>query len=163
MSCVADRVLGEILGDDPEHPGTERQIDPGVALGPKLDARPDRRALELLDDLLEHGQRVRVAERDDLLAALELREEEDLVDQRAGVLHLGPGVVEERGHVGARVGRSSRAGRGSGERGAQLVRDGRREPGAELVERDVVGLFCGAGLTVPAPPLLRARARGPCG
>ncbi len=38
-----------------------------------------------------------MAERDDLLAALELGEEEDLVDQRAGVLDLGPRVIDQAG------------------------------------------------------------------
>ena len=33
---------------------------------------------------------------DDLLAALELGEEEDLVDQRAGVLDLGARLVDQR-------------------------------------------------------------------
>jgi hypothetical protein len=39
-----------------------------------------------LDDLLQDGQRRRVPERHDFLAALELGEEEDLVDQGACVL-----------------------------------------------------------------------------
>ncbi len=43
-----------------------------------------------------------MAERDDLRAALELGEEEDLVDQRARVVHLGAGLLEEGIDIGAR-------------------------------------------------------------
>ena len=97
VAGVADRVLGQVLGDDPQHPRPERQVDVGVAVGARA-STPARaaRVVELVDDLLEHRQRVRAPERDDLLAALELREEEDLVDQRARVLDLGARLLDQR-------------------------------------------------------------------
>ena len=67
-------------------------------------------------------------ERDDLLAALELREEEDLVDQRAGVLDLGARLVDQRVHVGARQVGGVEQHEDPRERRAQLVRDGRLKP-----------------------------------
>ncbi len=69
-----------------------------------------------------------MAERDDLLAALDLGEKEDLVDQRPGVLDLGASLVDQLVHVGPRqVGRVEQH-KDPRERRAQLVRDGRREP-----------------------------------
>ena len=144
MAGVADRVLGEVLGHDPEHPRPKRQVDARVA-GPRAASTPARRGgvVELLDDLLEHRQRVRAAERDDLLAALELGEEEDLVDQRAGVLDLGARLVDQRLDVGARqVGRVEQR-EDPRERRPQLVRDGGGEARAELVERRLVAAGCG--------------------
>ena len=90
----------------------------------------------------EHRQRVRAPERDDLLAALELGEEEDLVDQRARVLDLGARLLEQRLHVGARQVGGVEQREDPGERRPQLVRDGGGEAGAELVEAAVVGVVC---------------------
>ena len=87
---------------------------------------------------LEHRQRVREPERDHLGAALELREEEDLVDQLAGVLHLGARLVEERLDVGVREIGGVEQDEDPGERRAQLVRDRGGEAGAQLVERHVL-------------------------
>ena len=77
-------------------------------------------------------------ERDHLLAALELGEEEDLVDQRAGVLDLGPRLVDQRVHVGARKRGRIEQREDPGERRPQLVRDRGGEARAELVEMSIV-------------------------
>ena len=72
---------------------------------PRPRARPRRasaRSRERGDDLLEHRQRARAAERDDLAARLELGEEEDLVDQLARVLDLGARLLDQLRDVGAR-------------------------------------------------------------
>ena len=42
-----------------------------------------------------------MAERDDFLAALDLGEKENLVDQRPGVLDFGSSLVDQPMHVGA--------------------------------------------------------------
>ena len=76
-------------------------------------------------------------ERDDLLAALELGEEQDLVDQLAGVLDLRPRLVDQLSDVGAgQVGRVEK-GQDPCERRSQLVRDRGRKARAELVEAAV--------------------------
>ena len=46
---IADRVLGEVLRDDAEHPRPDRELDVRVALEPKLDAGPAPRAPELVE------------------------------------------------------------------------------------------------------------------
>ena len=48
---VADRVLGEVLGHDPEHPRTEREVDRRVPVGAHRDPGPGRARRELVDDL----------------------------------------------------------------------------------------------------------------
>ena len=45
VAGVADRVLGEVLGDDPEHPRAERQVD--VASPSAFSVKPARAAREL--------------------------------------------------------------------------------------------------------------------
>ena len=139
VARVADRVLGQVLGDDPQHPRPQRQVD-ARRRRRRRSVEPGARGarLELVDHLLEHRQGVRAAERDDLGAALELGEEEDLVDQRAGVVDLGARLLEQRVDVGAgQVGRVEQH-EDPGERRAQLVRDRCREAGPQLVERDVL-------------------------
>ena len=134
VTRVADRVLDQVLGDDAQHPRTQRQVDVRVTarLEPNAGARGG--VLVLGEHLFQHRQRVRVAERDDLLAALELGEEEDLVDQRPGVLDLGPGLVDQRVHVGAREGRRVEQRQDPREWRSQLVGDRGCEAGAQLVE-----------------------------
>jgi DNA-binding response OmpR family regulator len=89
----------------------------------------------LLEHLVDERERVGMPERDDLPAALELGQEQDLVDQRAGVLDLRPCLVEQSAHIRARqVGRVEER-EDPGERRPQLVRDGGGKAGAELVER----------------------------
>ena len=76
-------------------------------------------------------------ERDDLAAALELREEEDLVDQRARVLDLDARLRDQRLDVGAREIGGIEQREDPGQRRPQLVRDRSGEAGAELVEASV--------------------------
>jgi len=138
VACVADRVLGQVLGDHRQHPGPERYLDGLVPLDREHHPGARRGVVEPLDHLAQDRERRGVAERDDLLAALELREEEDLVDQGAGVLDLGLRLVDQRLHVGAgQVGRVEER-EDAGERGAQLVRNRSCEAGAELVEAAVI-------------------------
>ena len=63
VAGIADRVLGEVLDDHPQHPRAERQVDVAVDLDAGARSRPGGGALQVGDDLLEHGQRVRPAER----------------------------------------------------------------------------------------------------
>ncbi len=93
---------------------------------------------ELVDDLAENRERVRGAQRDDLGAALELGEEEDLVDQLAGVLDLGARLLEKRRDVGVGQVGGVEQDEDARERRSELVGDRGREPGAQLVERHVL-------------------------
>ena len=63
--------------------------------------RPARAALDESSSATsrEDGKGVREPERHHLVAALELGEEEDLVDQLARVLDLGAGLFEQRRDV----------------------------------------------------------------
>ena len=135
MAGVADRVLGEVLGNDPEHPRAQRKVEARIPGRLQLDPGPGAARRELVDHLLEHGQGVRHPQRDDLDLALELGEEQDLVDQLAGVLDLGPCLVEQRLDVRAREVGGVEQDEDACERGSQLVRDRSGEAGAERVER----------------------------
>jgi two-component system alkaline phosphatase synthesis response regulator PhoP len=142
VTCVADRVLREVLAEDPEEAWPQRDRRVLVSFGLQPHAGAGRAVLEAGNDLPEHRQRVRVTETDDLLAALDLREEEDLVDQVAGVLDLGARLVDQGVDVGAREVGGVEEDENPGERCAQLVRDGRREACAQLVEAAVIGVVC---------------------
>ena len=125
MPRIANGVLREVLGHDPEHAGPKWELDAGVAVGLNCQAGAGGTRLELVDDLLEHGERGRPAERHDLMAALELGQEQDLVDQRGRVLDFLAGLVDELADVGARKVCAVEEDEDAGERRAQLVRDGR--------------------------------------
>ena len=84
-------------------------------------------------DLLEDRERDRSPERHHLATGLQLAEEEDVVDQLARLLDLLARLIDELVDVGARERRALEQDEEPGERGAQLVRDGGREPGAELL------------------------------
>ncbi len=84
-------------------------------------------------DLLEHRQRTRAPERDDLAARLELAEEEHVVDQVARRLDLLARLVDELLDVGAGQRRGLEQDEQPRERRAKLVRDGGREAGAQLL------------------------------
>jgi two-component system alkaline phosphatase synthesis response regulator PhoP len=88
-----------------------------------------------------------VPERYDFLAALELREEEDLVDQRARVLDFGLRLVDERVYVGAGKIRRIEQSEDPCKRCPQLVRNRGREARAELIEAAVVHQI----VTIPKP------------
>ena len=74
-----------------------------------------------------------MAERDDLSAGLELAEEEDVVDEVARLLDLLARLLDEGVDVGARQRRALEQDQHSRERRPELVRDGRREAGAQLL------------------------------
>ena len=80
---VADRVLGEVLGDHADHPRSDRELDRRVALDDERHPGAARALLELGGHGLELGPHGNRAERDDPRPRLELAEEEDLVDQLA--------------------------------------------------------------------------------
>jgi hypothetical protein len=143
VAGVADRVLGEVLGEHPQHARPQRKVDVRFSVGMELHSRPRRGRSELGDNLLEHGQGRRVPERDDLLAALELREEEDLVDQRSRVLDLGPRLLEQRGHVRVVELGQLEEREDTGERRPQLVGDRGREAHPKLIEAPRVWLRLG--------------------
>ena len=88
--------------------------------------------------MIEDRSRLRRRQRDDLAPAFELREEEDLVDQLAGALHLGACLVDQRVHVCVRQRRVVEQGKNPGQRRPQLVRDGGRETRAKLVKCPLV-------------------------
>lgn len=134
MTGVADCVLREVLRDHAQHLWPKRDVDVGLAFDRERDACARGGPCELLQNAFEHRQRSRVTERHDLAAALEFGEEEDLVDQSAGVLDLGPCLVDEGANV--RIGEIGRIEQreDARERRAELVGDRCRESGAQLVE-----------------------------
>ena len=138
MTRIANCILGEVLRHDVQHARSQRHLDQRVALDVELDPGTFRSAGEPTRDVLQHGERGGVPERYDFLAALELGEEQDLVDENAGVLDLRPRLLDQLGDVGAgQVGRVEK-GEDSGEWRSQLVRDRCREARAELIEAAVI-------------------------
>jgi DNA-binding response OmpR family regulator len=138
VACVANGVLREVLDHHAQHARTERHLDGRVSVCCELDARAFGRSGEIADDALQHGQRCGMPERHDLLAALELGKEQHLIDERAGVLDLVAGLVDQRADIGAgQVGRVEQS-EDSCERGPQLVRDRGREARAKLIEAAVI-------------------------
>ena len=80
---VPDRVLGEVLGDDLQHPAAERQVDLGLRLD-TIRRRPAprcRRAGSATSS--STGSAAVEPERHDLAAALQLGEEEHVVHELA--------------------------------------------------------------------------------
>jgi hypothetical protein len=96
---VADRVLGEVLGNDADHPRPDRELDARLALDRDRDPRPARALLELGGDRVQLGPHGDRAERDDTRAGLELAEEHDLVDQLADLVDLRPRALDELSDV----------------------------------------------------------------
>ena len=137
---MANRVQDEVLDHDLEHPGAERQFEGRRALDPELDAGRVRPVGDLGRDALDYRQRPDRAERDHRAAALQLAEEEDVVDQLADPLHLAARTADQLGLVGAGQEGAFEQRKQPGERRAELVRDGRGEAGSELlVRREVAG------------------------
>ena len=139
-ACVANRVLGEVARDDTEHARPDRELDVVVAAEHERDSRSCRTLLELLDRLLENGTHRRRTERDDPSARLELAEKEDLVDELRDLVDLAACLLDEGRDVLARKRRRLEQGEKAGERCSKLVRDGCREPGAQLLVRGEVAL-----------------------
>ncbi len=104
MPCVTDRVLGQVLADDPDHPGPQRHGR--VAGDAEGHSGTCSRVGEPLDHVVEDRPRLGRRQRDDLAAALQLGEEKDLVDQLPGALDFGAGLVDQLVHVGVGEGRT---------------------------------------------------------
>ncbi len=132
MACVTDRVLGEVLADDAKHPRAKRERR--LANHSQGYACAGGRVVEALDDEIEDRPGVGRGQRHHFAAALELGEEEDLVDQLAGALDLGAGLVDQPMDVGVGQRRVVEQRQDASQRRAQLVRDRGREAGAQLVE-----------------------------
>ena len=131
--CVADRVLGQILADHPQHPWPHLELDVRITLDGETHARPGRAFLELGDGGVELGAHGNGTERDDPAARLELGEKEHLVDQLARRLDLVARSLDERVDVLARQRRHLEQRQEPRERRAQFVRDGGGEAGAQLL------------------------------
>ena len=100
------------------------------------------------------------AQPDDLVAGLQLGEEEDVVDQLADLIDFSLRLLDELHHVGAGQGRSLQEREHAGERRPQLVRDGRGEAGPELlVGGHVAGVARIEDRLAPAVDLVRDRER----
>ena len=132
-SRVAERVLGEVLDDDAQHSGSKRQLRRGIPLRADRDARAVRGLPNPSEHLLDDRQRARRAQRDDGPSGLQLAQEEDVVDELADVLDLRPRLLDERRGVLPRKRRRLQQSEQARERRPQLVRDGRREAGPELL------------------------------
>ena len=112
-----------------------------LALHVQRDAGARSLLLELGRDLVKHRQDRLGAERDDAGARFELGQEEHLVDQLADLVDLGARALDEVGDVLPRQRGELEQGEQPGERGPQLVRDGRGESRAQLlVGREVARL-----------------------
>lgn len=122
LAGVAERVLGQVLDNDSQHPGSQRQLELLV-----LDRNLQRHAgslgalVELRDDLPEQWGRPGRAERDDLTPRLELAQEENVVDQLIHQLNLRPRLLQGGNRVGAGQGRALDQSKQPSERRAQLV------------------------------------------
>ena len=92
-------VLDQVLRDDVEHPGTERELRIGVACNLNRHVRPIGPLIVLGRDELELRQRFCRPECDDDPSALELGEKEHVVDQFAHLLDFGTNLRQDRGGV----------------------------------------------------------------
>ena len=57
VARVAERVAGEVLDHDAQHPRPQRQLGLLVALGAQRHPGADRRLLQLVERLADHGER----------------------------------------------------------------------------------------------------------
>ena len=90
-----------------------------------------RTLAKLGHQLSQYGRGLGVAERHDLPALLELAQEEHVVHELGHLVDLVAGLSQQRLQVGARELGGLQQRLQPCERGAKLVRDGRREPRAE--------------------------------
>ncbi len=96
---IAESVFDQVLRDDVEHPGAERDLGVGVACELDRHVRAVGPLLVLGRDALELRERFGLPEGDDDAPALELGEKEDVVDELAHQLDLGTNLVQNRGGV----------------------------------------------------------------
>ena len=100
---MPDRVFDQVLGNGAEHPAAKRDEDRLVG-EPQL--QPDAGRLGALDPLRDHSAKdrrsLRLAERDDLTALLELAQEENVVYELRHLIDLGSRLPEKIGEVGPR-------------------------------------------------------------
>jgi hypothetical protein len=130
-----DRVQGEVLDDDLEHPASQRDLHVGGRFDTDADVRSLGAVGKPVASLLQYRQRKRAAEGDDLAAALELGKEQHVVDQLLHLLNLLPRVGKQGVAIRARqIGRLQQ-GHQSCQRRPQLVRDSRRETDPQLLVR----------------------------
>src|SRR4051794_18579568 len=139
LTGVADRIRDEVLSDDADHARPERQLDLVSADELQRDLGVLCAAGERRDDLAQDRESLRPAERYHLPSALELPEEEDVVDELSSLLDLLPGLLEEGLDLGPRKRRGLEEREYPGERRPQLVRDGSGEPRPELLVRREFG------------------------
>ena len=133
VARVADRVLGEVLDHDAQHPRPERHLRLLVELDVEQHSGPRGPLGEPVHHLAHDRRRGSRRERDDRAAGLQLAQEQDVVDQLADVLDLGLALLEQLVDVrrGQRRGLEQRE--QPGERRPELVRDRSGEPGAKLL------------------------------
>ena len=125
---VADRVLGEVLRDDAEHPRPDRELDRRVALDGERDARARlARSSSSATTASSSGRTATAPSETTRAPDSSSREEQHLVDQLADLLDLAARLVDELVHVLAGQRRHLEQRQQPRERRPQLVRDGGRE------------------------------------
>ena len=137
VAGVADRVLGEVLDDHPQHARAKRQVD--VAVASAASSMPAR-AAALSSSATISSSTGSAFVRPRATTSFRSRARRGTGSRRSARRRARPRPAPARSarDVGARqVGRVEQR-EDPGERRPQLVRDGCREPGAELVERHVV-------------------------
>ena len=122
LAGVAKRIFGQVLDDDPQHPGAQRQLEL-LVLDLDLQCNPGSLGafVELGNDLPKQRGRTGRTKGDDLTPGLELAEEEDVVDQLIHQLDLGSGLLQSGNRIGAGQGRTLDQSEQPRERRAQLV------------------------------------------
>ena len=138
LAGVAERVLEQVLGHEPQHPSPQRHVNL-LVLDPQLQAQPAelRPFGQLGDEVAQDGGSLGVAERDDLPALLELAQEEHVVHELGHLDDLVARPPQEALQVGAGQLGGLEQRLQPRERRAQLVRDRRGERGSQ---RFVVGV-----------------------
>ena len=126
---VSQRVLDQVLGDDGEHPGSKWELRFPVSGDVQLDVGPVGSAGKLGGHTLELGQSLRRPKCDHGTAALQLGQEEDVVDELCHLLDLGSNPVQHLCRIRPRLEQRQ----SPRKRRPQLVRDDCRESRAKLL------------------------------
>ncbi len=92
---VAKRVLDHVLDDDREHPRPKRELCVPVSGHLQLDVRPVGAVGVLGGHTLQLGESLRRPEGNHGATALELGQEEDVVDESCHLLDLGANLCED--------------------------------------------------------------------